>query len=88
LPSPTLSTKALTVAEQISALRDTLSVINEFLRLLGAKPWGVNVNPLTLKRGSGNLRREEEVSVRKYRDGDETTRNLDASDAAMTTAKK
>ena len=72
LPSPTLSTKALTVAEQISALRDTLSVINEFLRLLGAKPWGVNVNPLTLKRGSGNLRREEGVSVRKYRDGDET----------------
>jgi len=88
LPSPTLSTKALTVAEQISALRDTLSVINEFLRLLGAKPCSVNVNPLTLKRGSGNLRREEEVSVRKYRDGDETTRNLDASDAAMTTAKK
>jgi hypothetical protein len=67
LPSPTLSTKALTVTEQTSALRDTLSVINEFLRLLGAKPWGVNVNPLTLKRGSGNLLRQEGVSMKRYR---------------------
>jgi hypothetical protein len=67
LPSPTLSTKALTVTEQTSALRDTLSVINEFLRLLGAKPWGVNVNPLTLKRGSGNLLRPEGVLMKRYR---------------------
>ena len=67
LPSPTLSTKALTLNEPTSALRDTLSVINEFLRLLGAKPWGVRVNPLTLKRGSGNLHREEEVSMKRYR---------------------
>ena len=66
LPSPTLSTKALTLDEQISALRDTLSVINEFLRLLGAKPWGKIVNPLTLKRGSGNLHRGEEVSMKRY----------------------
>ena len=59
LPSPTLSTKALTLDEQTSALRDTLSVINgEFLRLLGAKPWGESVNPLTLKRGSGNYTEE------------------------------
>ena len=67
LPSPTLSTKALTVTEQTSALRDTLSVINEFHRLLGAKPWGVNVNPLTLKRGSGNLLRQEGVLMKRYR---------------------
>ncbi|CAL6384403.1 unnamed protein product [Bathycoccus prasinos] len=66
LPSPTLSTKALTVDEQSSALRDTLSVINEFLRLLGAKPWGKSVNPLTLKRGSGNLHRGEEVLMKRY----------------------
>ena len=66
LPSPTLSTKALTLHEQTSALRDTLSVINEFLRLLGAKPWGESVNPLTLKRGSGNLHRGEEVSMKRY----------------------
>ena len=66
LPSPTLSTKALTLDEQISALRDTLSVINEFLRLLGAKPWGKSVNPLTLKRGSGNLHRGEEVLMKRY----------------------
>lgn len=66
LPSPTLSTKALTLDEQTSALRDTLSVINEFLRLLGAKPWGESVNPLTLKRGSGNLHRGKEVSMKRY----------------------
>ena len=66
LPSPTLSTKALTLDEQTSALRDTLSVINEFLRLLGAKPWGESVNPLALKRGSGNLHRGKEVSMRRY----------------------
>jgi len=82
MPSPTASTKKLVLREQTDALLQTLSIVNEFIRLLGGKPWGDRINPLVEYRGSGNpLRGFAEHHVQKYAEEENKEEFFDAEEA-------
>ena len=82
MPSPTASTKKLVLREQTDALLQTLTIVNEFIRLLGGKPWGDRINPLVEYRGSGNpLRGFAEHHVQKYAEEENKEEFFDSEEA-------
>ena len=80
VPSPTASTKKMVLKGQTDALLQTLRIVNEFIRLLGGKPWGERLNPLMHFRGSGNPLRDLAVHhyVVKYAEEENVEEFLDA----------